>query len=465
MTEKQTESRSFGAGAKILSIGIASTGLVTFAYFTVASHALGGDSRYDSIALLWSILFVIVSVIYRPIEQLLSRTIADRRARGISGHPLRTPILIQAGFAATFLAVAIPLKSQIISSVFAGEPIFYWILVGSTIAYAGSYFARGWLAGHERFGLYGLLVFIEATARFLFAAAVAVGIGSGAGVVAMGIFAAPCVSMLVVPAAFARREDPPHDESAAVIPALDAAIEGGPAAEAAEEAAGDLSLRHGAKFAVAVFGVMLAEQTLLNGGVIAVTAGSGSQDVAGLVFNALLIARAPLQLFQAIQTSLLPHLANLEATGGAAAFGKAIRTTLLSILGFATATALVFLVAGPKIMEVLFAGSDGVYTGAGLALVAVGMGFHLASGTLNQAALARGQARLAAGAWLLSAALFIVWCAADVMPDAVNRAETGYAGATGILIVLLSALYRRPRGELDGTEGQSAAPADAAISR
>jgi O-antigen/teichoic acid export membrane protein len=465
VTDEKAESRSFGAGAKILSIGIASTGLVTFAYFTVASHALGGDSRYDSIALLWSILFVIVSVIYRPIEQLLSRTIADRRARGISGHPLRTPLLIQASFAAIFLAVAIPLKDQIISSVFAGESIFYWILVGSTLAYAGSYFARGWLAGHERFGLYGLLVFIEATARLLFALAVAVGIGSGAGVVAMGIFAAPCVSMLVVPAAFARREDPPHDQQAAVIPALDAAIEGGPAAEAAEEAAGDLSLRHGAKFAAAVFGVMLAEQTLLNGGVIAVTAGSGSQAVAGLVFNALLIARAPLQLFQAIQTSLLPHLANLEATGGTAAFGKAIRTTLLAIIGFAAAIALVFLVAGPTIMEILFAGSDGAYTGAGLALVAVGMGFHLASGTLNQAALARGQARLAAVAWLLSAALFVAWCAADVMPDPVTRAETGYAGATGILMALLSALYRRPRSETTAAGDQSDAPADSAISR
>jgi len=250
-----------------------------------------------------------------------------------------------------------------------------------------------------------------------------------------------------------------------VIPALDAAIEGGPAAEAAEEAAGDLSLRRGAKFAAAVFGVMLAEQTLLNGGVIAVTAGSGSQAVAGLVFNALLIARAPLQLFQAIQTSLLPHLANLEATGGNAAFGKAIRTTLLAIVGFATAIALVFLVAGPTIMEILFAGSDGAYTGAGLALVAVGMGFHLASGTLNQAALARGQARLAAVAWLLSAALFVAWCAADVMPDPVIRAETGYAGATGILMALLSALYRRPRSELTAAGDQSDAPADSAISR
>ena len=32
--------RSYGRGARILSVGIASTGLVTFAYFSLASHAL-----------------------------------------------------------------------------------------------------------------------------------------------------------------------------------------------------------------------------------------------------------------------------------------------------------------------------------------------------------------------------------------------------------------------------------------
>ena len=71
----------YGRGARILSIGIALTGVVTFAYFSVASYVLN-DVEYKQIALLWSVLFVTVSVIYRPIEQLLSRTIADRRARG-----------------------------------------------------------------------------------------------------------------------------------------------------------------------------------------------------------------------------------------------------------------------------------------------------------------------------------------------------------------------------------------------
>jgi hypothetical protein len=40
--------RSYGSGARILSIGIASTGLLTFAYFSIASHVLGEESAKRS---------------------------------------------------------------------------------------------------------------------------------------------------------------------------------------------------------------------------------------------------------------------------------------------------------------------------------------------------------------------------------------------------------------------------------
>ena len=193
-------SKGYGAGAKILSVGIASTGLVTFAYFSVASHALNDPEAYARISLLWSVLFVIVSVIYRPIEQLLSRTIADRRARGFeANHPLRTPMLIQGAFALTFLAIALIFRDPIQNELFDGFAALYWVLVIAVLAYAASYFARGWLAGHQWFALYGGLVFIEATARLLFAVAVLVGIAEGQSVVAMGMAAAPFVSLVVVP--------------------------------------------------------------------------------------------------------------------------------------------------------------------------------------------------------------------------------------------------------------------------
>jgi hypothetical protein len=73
----------------------------------------------------------------------------------------------------------------------------------------------------------------------------------------------------------------------------------------------------------------------------------------------------------------------------------------------------------------------------------VGMGMHLASGTLNQAALARDQAHLAAAAWVTAAVGFVVWLALPVVEDQLVRVEVGYLGAATLLATMLFALYRR----------------------
>ena len=110
------------------------------------------------------------------------------------------------------------------------------------------------------------------------------------------------------------------------------------------------------------------------------------------MFNVLLIVRAPLQLFQAIQTSILPHLAGLEARESAEEFHRAIRITVRAIAAFAGAVALGLLLVGPPVMTALLGNKGFHYGRVGLAVVGLGMGLHLMSGTLNQAALARGRA-------------------------------------------------------------------------
>ena len=432
---------SFASGARVLSIGIASTGIFTFAYLATASHVLDPAS-YSRVSLCWAIMFVILSVIYRPIEQLLSRTIADREARHLKGSSLRVPAAIQGSFAVVFLIIALALRDQIEQGMFDGSTALYWILVVGVLAYAASYFARGWLAGHQRFALYGGLVFLESTSRFLFALAVAVGIGSGQGVVGLGMAVAPFASLCVIPFAFAHiRLRGPADA-----PALDAAGEG-PAHAGLEEANTDLSLSHGAGFAAAVVGIMLSEQALMNAGVLIVAANSAGASLTvgltGFVFNVMLIVRAPLQLFQAVQTSILPHLAGLEARESADEFHRAIRVTILAITAFGLAVALGLLVIGPAVMTAVLGDKGGYQYGRlGLALVGLGMGLHLISGTLNQAALARGRAGWASVAWLISAALFVVWMILPAVHSEVTRVEVGYFGATAVLSVLLTIVYR-----------------------
>jgi hypothetical protein len=94
------------------------------------------------------------------------------------------------------------------------------------------------------------------------------------------------------------------------------------------------------------------------------------------------------------------------------------------------------------VMSGLF-GQHFSYGRVGLALIGLGMGFHLAAGALNQAALARDRARAAALCWAGAAAAFVAWMLADAIGDAVLRAEVGYAGATGALALGLGLLYRR----------------------
>jgi O-antigen/teichoic acid export membrane protein len=477
--------RSYGSGARILSIGIASTGLLTLAYFSIASHVLGEEAA-KRLDVLWSVMFVIISVIYRPIEQLLSRTIAERRARGHAEHSVRVPIAIQAGFALVFLIVALALKAELIDHVFDHYAVLYDVLVIGTLAYAASYFARGWLAGHEYFALFGGLVLVESLSRLCFALAVALGITHGQTAVVIGIAAAPFVSLVVVPAAFTRRRSdraPGADAATTTETALDEALAGGVGpmggtlitvdeADAAlagvgglrskgvqETAAHDeLSLRRGSGFAFAVSGVMLSEQTLLNAAVLTVDATSTNRALAGIVFNVLLIARAPLQLFQAIQTSLLPHLTGLETTAGHAAFARAIRVTVLAIAAFAGAVALGLLALGPPVMQHLF-GQHHDYNRFGLTLIGLGMGMHLTSGALNQAILARNQARTAAVCWLIAAAVFLGWMLLPTVGEQLLRTEIGYLGAASLLALLLGAVYRR------GTRTSQPTPAAAVIAR
>jgi O-antigen/teichoic acid export membrane protein len=414
---------SYGRGAAILSVGIGVTGVVTFGYFALASHTLP-EAQYGHITLLWSAVFITVSVLYRPVEQLLSRTIADRDARGVRGSEhLRIAATIQLALGVLFAVVALVLRDPIENDLFGGSSTLYWVLLVSVLAYAASYFARGYLAGHRLFMLYGGLVLMEASSRCLFALAVAIGISEGQSAVALGMAAAPIVSLAVVPPALARRLGPGGDAAADPDPAqLDAASRDEPAAREPE-----VTLGNGVGF-----GPLLVKAT----------EGSGGAALAGFTFNVLLIARAPLQLFQAIQTSILPHLTRLRASGESDPFRRSVNLTLTAIAGFAGCVALVMLVAGPPLMDILF-GGEFDYERGGLVLVAVGMGLYLSAATLNQALLAHGLAARASACWISAALGFVLFLLLADFDDRVLQVELAFVAAAALLSAGLYALYRR----------------------
>ncbi|MFI5027501.1 MAG: lipopolysaccharide biosynthesis protein [Solirubrobacterales bacterium] len=450
MSRKEAGSATadYGKTASFLAIGVGLTGLITYTYFLIASHVLS-KSDYGQITVLWSAVFITISTLYRPIEQLLSRHISERRVKGQPiGQPMRVASTIQLGLSLFFAVLALALRGPIQNNLLEGNETLYWVFFSSVLFYAASYFARGFLAGSQRFGLFVALILSESCFRTIFAVLVAIGILSGQSAVAIGITAAPALSLIVVPFAFARRaaretQDPPSSSSARNL----SLPEG-------DEKGEEFSLAHGGGFAAAVLVIMFSEQAFLNAGPLIIRGLQGAA-AAGFIFNVLMIARAPLQLFQAVSTSILPHLTSLHASeteGSEREFHHTVRMVLLGLAGFTALMVVVILIGGPTLMQIAFSKKFS-YDREGLLLVALGTGLYLSSVTVNQACIAQGQVRRAAARWITCAVLFIAWNFVPLISDEFRRVEFGFLLAAGVLFSLLYYVYRRPHERAEDVPG------------
>ncbi len=252
---------------------------------------------------------------------------------------------------------------------------------------------------------------------------VAVSVLSGQSAVAIGIVAAPALSLMVVPFAFARRA---KREQAAT-----------PSQAASEESDSSVSMVKGGGFAAAVLVIMFSEQAFLNAGPLVIRASQGAA-AAGFIFNVLMIARAPLQLFQAISTSILPHLTSLhtsEEPGSEDEFHRSVRMVLLGHrrLHRRSPSSSWPPRSEPRCRSPSARSSP--TTATGLLLVTLGMGLYLGSVTVNQACIAQGQVRRAAARWITCAALFIGWNFVPLVSNEFRRVEIGFLLAAGVLFV------------------------------
>ncbi len=442
-TESRT--RAYGRTAGFLTIGVGLTGIFTYAYFLIASHDLS-KADYGEITVLWSAVFITVSTLYRPVDQLLSRSISEHIERGDTDvGPVRVAAKIQTCLALVFAVLALIFKGPLQNGLLEGNETLYWVFFSSVLFYAASYYARGYLAGHQQFGLFTTLILSESVFRTLFALLVAFGLLSGQSWVAVGIVAAPLLSLLVVPSAIHRRSRREAEERARVAEARGS--QGEDVEEEEREAREEFSLSRGAGFVGSVFLIMFSEQVFLNAGPLVVSSVSGAA-AAGFIFNVLMIARAPLQLFQAVSTSILPHLTALHHSKEADSeqqFHHSVRMVLLGLTAFTAVTALAVIIAGPKLMQIAFSDKF-TYDRLGLLLVTAGMGLYLAAVTVNQACLAQGQARRASIRWISCAGFFLVWTLLPFIGDANLRVEIGFALTALILLVSLYVIYLRPKG-------------------
>jgi O-antigen/teichoic acid export membrane protein len=426
-------SRPALAGAWLLSGATLAAGLLTYAFHVLAARSLG-PAAYGSIAILWAAVFVTATVLFRPIEQTMSRAMSDRLTRSEEvGSVLRSVGLVGGAMIAAVGLSAALAWNAVGEALFLGDHVLTAMFFAGVALYGAVYLVRGLLSGSRWFGGYGLILVADAVARLAIAAPLVVFASEHlAAVAAVGAATAGILVPLYAGRARLRR--------------LFAAGTGS-------------SFRIGAALAFAgpASIIALSDQIFVNGGplLVIVGEGSGANEAAGVVFAATMLVRVPAYIFQGLAASLLPNLTQLQAQRD----GERFRQSVLRAAGFFLFTA-AFIVAaaaitGPEAMRLLYgAGFD-----AGrleLALLAAGVGCYLAAAVVSQALLALDRGRSAAAAAATASVSFVALYA--LLPGgALARISVAFAVAAAIDLALLAAallVRRRQKMRHRGTSGQ-----------
>lgn len=371
--------------AAMMSLGTVASGLLAYAFNVIAARSLGAEA-YGAIGALWASMFLVAVLLFRPLEQTVSRTVSDGIARCRDTRPVVHRASWMALVTAALASLALLAAWNVITDgLFGGRAALTAALIVGVAGYAVSYLVRGVCGGVRWFGGYGLLLLSDGAVRVAIA-------------LPLVFVASPAVAAAAVALAA---------WGGAVAPFL-SRHRGALRRLRAGATPTELHVGEAMRFGLPAVAIAGSEQVLISGGplLVLIAGGSNAARDAGVVFAATLLLRAPVFLFQGVQASLLPSLTTFEARGHHAEARRATVVTASILAAFAGMVALAALVGGPLVMSLLY-GDEFSVTSVDLAILALGIGGFLAAGTFCQALLARARTGIAAGCWLSGAVLFV----------------------------------------------------------
>jgi O-antigen/teichoic acid export membrane protein len=381
-------------GAALLSGATLASGVFAYAYHVLAARTLGPEA-YGLVAVLWAALFLLVVVLFRPLEQTTSRALADRLARGQEVRSVLRAML------RIYLVVAAAVGIAGLAG---------WSLIADELFLGDSFFVGSLLIGLAAYGAARLVIvlpLVVVASRDLAAAAM---VGAAVASVALPVV----VGRRVLTPLTAAGPGQPFHVGAAVAFAWPAAV------------------------------IAIADQVLVNGGPLLVMLGGGENvgKVAGLVFAATMLVRIPVFVFQGLATSLLPNLTRLHAASEPALFRRAVLRAAAGLAACAAVIVVTVSLVGPEAMQLVY-GSEYEVGRLELALLGVGVGCYLATSTFSQALLALDRGRIAAAGWVVSSVIFLgVYFVAPGGP--LMQVAVAFAVGTAAAVPLLGlALLRR----------------------
>lgn len=392
-------------GTLTVGVGLFIAGISAFIFFKIGQQALGQDG-FKPIVAMWFIAFSLAPGFFLPIEQEVGRALSHRRALHQGGRPVvRRMMPLAIGMLVVLAFVIAASSSYLIEHLFDGYGIVVVCLVLTLVSYAPMHLARGICSGSQRFGAYGIIIGADGAARVIGVAVLwALGIQS-VGAFALMIALSPLVGVIAVGLAGKLHTDV------------------GPPAPWSEVTPNLGWLLIGSLFAAA----------LVNAGPITVDIlGTNAKPELITQFgNAVIFARIPLFLFQAVQAALLPRLARLAAQGHLDEFRQALRKLLVLVIGVGVVGTLGAFAIGPPVLKLVYEGGIDRRT---LTLLAFSSALYMVAVTFAQATIALQGHAIAGLGWALGFGSFVA-IAAWSSNDLYLRVELALVGSSVVALV------------------------------
>ena len=403
-----------GTGSVGIWVGI--SGVLAYAFLAITGRALGAQEA-SGLSTLWVVAFLAGNAAGFPLEQEISRAIAQRRARGHGIGPLVHRAAIATGAFATLLVAGIfGAGSLIVRGLFGGDWLLLVALAVFLVGTLGEFFVRGLVAGSDQLGAYGRVLGGEAAARVAGVAVLA----------ALGVATAP-------PYAFALAIAPFFGLAAALIGCdrSEFAVDGPPAPW------GELTRALGWLLGASLFG-----QALINLAPVFVRILAPERRVLTSAFVAsVIVARVPIFAFQAAQASLVPRLSHHAGGGRAGQLGAETTFLARALMVFTAVAAGGAALFGPTVVRIGW--GPGFALGRGdFAVLAAASCLYLLALTFAAALVALERPDRTTRAWALGVAVFAL--SVVVGNDVLTRVEIGFLAGTVVASVAMWGLLRTP---------------------
>ncbi len=392
------------SGTTYMVVGTLLAAVAAYLFQLIAGRILGPEDL-QPIVVLWTIQFLVFTIVFMPMEQLTIRRLSASVA---SAAPWRLFLALIA--ASTIGATAYGLAT--LDQQFDGQPWYLAVLALLIVAYGGFALGRGFLAGRRRYREYGLSVLAESMLRLV----VAVGL-LAAGIGPLGLSWTLVIGALVVWLWTPLRGERRREE--------------GRAREVGS--AGTLA---------AFIAANASAQTLVAAGPLAVAALGGGDAAQSILFVTFLLFRAPLTVsYSLIARVLPPFTAMVERDERAALHRWALRIAGAALLLGAAAYG-VGLAVGADVVAWMF-GAEFRPDAQMAALAAAGSTIATVVLFEQQLLIALRSVRLMAAAWLVALVVAIAAIIPDGAEATIRVSRAFVAGEVAAVLGLTAAILRR----------------------